>query len=397
MKKLFAILALLAIIIFSVINTSPKEVHIPEIVEQPVAEKDVTLAAPIIERGNSNDLINVNVVVTGNKFQGLDKLRVILTNQSDIAKQFDFHDKPSWDYLLEVGEWEIKVTAKDYMPHTELFSVTKDTTEFQVELSGAAHITGIINDSFGNPLNRQYIFFLTAEQSHPQRGDDYRKEMFYVRSKANGRFQSPALPAGEYYISAGRPRTPGLRSSTSVTLLQFEWRQAKIVVGDSTLLRIVPNGELTKQITLALEEYDTEQNERHQRRDPDDEEIKERWEKTERVKNSDANEDGEFMFTDLRVGKYRLIVEAGRQKYLLETNIELQASQPVTLRFDVPPIVERVKLTADERAEKQRLRKEQRELGIKPEKGPKYLPLTATIVSPDFESNLMVESGIFWE
>jgi hypothetical protein len=190
-----------------------------------------------------------------------------------------------------------------------------------------------------------------------------------------------------------------LRSNTSATLLEFEHRQAKIVVSDITLLRIVPNAELTKQIGLQLQERDEEESRRPARLGSGGQPVKERdpWERAERLRNTDANEDGEFVLTDLRETEYRLIVEAGKQKYLLETSFNLQVGQPVTVRFDLPAIAEDIKLSEEERAEKKRLRQEQRELGIKPDREPKYLPLTGTIIAPDFASNLSNEPGIFWE
>jgi hypothetical protein len=397
MKRTIPLFGILALLISFVLNTAQEEVVATDITEKPVAG-EVAEPAPVVERADPNDLVSVTVNVTGNKFHRPEKLRVILTNQKDIAKQFDFHDKQSWDCLLEVGEWEIRVTAKDYMPHTELFIVTAATTEFHVGLNGATHISGNINDSFGNPLRGQYIFFLTPEQGHPQSGN-YRDDVFYARSEPNGKFQSPPLPAGEYYISAGRPQTAGLRSNTSATLLEFERRQAKIVVSDNTLLKIVPNTKLTKQIGLQLQERDEEKSQRPARLGSGGQPVKERdpWERAERLRSTDANEAGEFVLTDLRATEYRLIVEAGKQKYLLETSFHLQVGQPVTVRFDLPAIAEDIKLSEEERAEKKRLRQEQREMGIKPDRGPKYLPLTGTIIAPDFASNLSNEPGVFWK
>ncbi|MBT4466287.1 MAG: hypothetical protein HOD03_06360, partial [Planctomycetes bacterium] len=126
-------------------------------------------------------------------------------------------------------------------------------------------------------------------------------------------------------------------------------------------------------------------------------EEKDPWERAKRIKKADLSEEGEVLMTDLRPGRYRLVVEAGKQKYLFETPFDLQAGMPVTVRYDVPEVVQRVKLTQEERDEKRRLRDEQRELGIKPDRGPKYLPLIATITAPDFASNIMAPVGISWQ
>ena len=231
------------------------------------------------------------------------------------------------------------------------------------------------------------MFFLTPEQHHPQRGEHYR-DLFYARSKKNGRFASPPLPNGEYRISAGRPHSEGLLSESSVKLIEFERRDAVVVIGDSCLLRIAPNETLGQEYSLTLEEKDLEERRRNPRRASGRE--KDPWEKSLRIRRDDANEDGGFVVSHLRAGEYRLVVEAGRQKYLIGSPFILQAGEPVTIRFDGPPSVE--KISEEMRAERKRLRK----LGIQPERDPEHLPWQASIVVPDFESNFSKKVGVFW-
>jgi hypothetical protein len=397
MKKILVLLGCFSALLFVVMGDSAP---IAEIVKEEIASVETITAepAPRIERSNPLNLVEVTVNIIGDKAQGLEKLRVILVNKNDIAKQFDFHDKPHHSYLLQMGEWQLDVTSKDYMTHTQQFVVTANTTEVNVQLFGAARIVGKVSDSFGNPVAREHLFFLTNEQQHPQLHDDYRKDMFYALANEEGRFTSPPLPAGEYYLSVGRPRSPGLRSLTAATLLEFERKSATVVVADKTLLRLIANGEMSKGIDLSLQELDEGQVQRNAfARNDEREEEKDPWERAKRIKKADLSEEGEVLMTDLRPGRYRLVVEAGKQKYLFETPFDLQAGMPVTVRYDVPEVVQRVKLTQEERDEKRRLRDEQRELGIKPDRGPKYLPLIATITAPDFASNIMAPVGISWQ
>ena len=396
MKKILVLLGCLSALLFVVMGDSAP---IAEIVKEEIASVETITAepAPRIERSNPLNLVEVTVNIIGDKAQGLEKLRVILVNKNDIAKQFDFHDKPHHSYLLQMGEWQLDVTSKDYMTHTQQFVVTANTTEVNVQLFGAAKIVGKVSDSFGNPVAREHLFFLTSEQQHPQLHDDYRKDMFYALSNDKGRFTSPPLPAGEYYISVGRPRSPGLRSLTAATLLEFERKSATVVVADKTLLRLIANGEMSKGIDLSLEELDERESRRNASSPNLERERDSEWDRAKRIKPSELSEEGEVLMTDLHPGRYRLVVEAGRQKYLFETPFDLQAGIPVTVRYDIPEIVQRVKSTQEERDEKRRLRAEQRELGIKPDRPPKYLPLVATITAPDFASNIMVPVGISWQ
>ena len=396
MKKILVLLGCLSALLFVVMGDSAP---IAEIVKEEIASVETITAepAPRIERSNPLNLVEVTVNIIGDKAQGLEKLRVILVNKNDIAKQFDFHDKPHHSYLLQMGEWQLDVTSKDYMAHTQQFVVTANTTEVNVQLFGAAKIVGKVSDSFGNPVAREHLFFLTSEQQHPQLDDDYRKDMFYALSNDKGRFTSPPLPAGEYYISVGRPRSPGLRSLTAATLLEFERKSATVVVADKTLLRLIANGEMSKGIDLSLEELDERESRRNASSPNLERKQESEWDKAKRIKPSELSEEGEVLMTDLHPGRYRLVVEAGRQKYLFETPFDLQAGIPVTVRYDIPEIVQRVKSTQEERDEKRRLRAEQRELGIKPDRPPKYLPLVATITAPDFASNIMVPVGISWQ
>ena len=396
MKKILVLLGCFSALLFVVMGDSAP---IAEIVKEEIASVETITAepAPRIERSNPLNLVEVTVNIIGDKAQGLEKLRVILVNKNDIAKQFDFHDKPHHSYLLQMGEWQLDVTSKDYMAHTQQFVVTANTTEVNVQLFGAAKIVGKVSDSFGNPVAREHLFFLTSEQQHPQLHDDYRKDMFYALANEKGRFTSPPLPAGEYYISVGRPRSPGLRSLTSATLLEFERKSATVVVADKTLLRLIANGEMSKGIDLSLEELDERESPRNASSPNLEPKQESEWDKAKRIKPSELSEEGEVLMTDLHPGRYRLVVEAGRQKYLFETPFDLQAGIPVTVRYDIPEIVQRVKSTQEERDEKRRLRAEQRELGIKPDRPPKYLPLVATITAPDFASNIMVPVGISWQ
>ncbi|MGY8757846.1 MAG: carboxypeptidase-like regulatory domain-containing protein [Planctomycetota bacterium] len=396
MKKILVLLGCLSALLFVVMGDSAP---IAEIVKEEIASVETITAepAPRIERSNPLNLVEVTVNIIGDKAQGLEKLRVILVNKNDIAKQFDFHDKPHHSYLLQMGEWQLDVTSKYYMTHTQQFVVTANTTEINVQLFGAAKIVGKVSDSFGNPVAREHLFFLTSEQQHPQLDDDYRKDMFYALSNDKGRFTSPPLPAGEYYISVGRPRSPGLRSLTAATLLEFERKSATVVVADKTLLRLIANGEMSKGIDLSLEELDERESRRNASSPNLERKQESEWDKAKRIKPSELSEEGEVLMTDLHPGRYRLVVEAGRQKYLFETPFDLQAGIPVTVRYDIPEIVQRVKPTQEERDEKRRLRAEQRELGIKPDRPPKYLPLVATITAPDFASNIMVPVGISWQ
>ena len=396
MKKILVLLGCFSALLLVVMGDSAP---IAEIVKEEIASVETITAepAPRIERSNPLNLVEVTVNIIGDKAQGLEKLRVILVNKNDIAKQFDFHDKPHHSYLLQMGEWQLDVTSKDYMAHTQQFVVTANTTEVNVQLFGAAKIVGKVSDSFGNPVAREYLFFLTSEQQHPQLDDDYRKDMFYALSNDKGRFTSPPLPAGEYYISVGRPRSPGLRSLTAATLLEFERKSATVVVADKTLLRLIANGEMSKGIDLSLEELDERESRRNASSPNLERERDSEWDRAKRIKPSELSEEGEVLMTDLHPGRYRLVVEAGRQKYLFETPFDLQAGIPVTVRYDIPEIVQRVKPTQEERDEKRRLRAEQRELGIKPGRPPKYLPLVATITAPDFASNIMVPVGISWQ
>ena len=396
MKKILVLLGCLSALLFVVMGDSAP---IAEIVKEEIASVETITAepAPRIERSNPLNLVEVTVNIIGDKAQGLEKLRVILVNKNDIAKQFDFHDKPHHSYLLQMGEWQLDVTSKYYMTHTQQFVVTANTTEINVQLFGAAKIVGKVSDSFGNPVAREHLFFLTSEQQHPQLHDDYRKDMFYALSNDKGRFTSPPLPAGEYYISVGRPRSPGLRSLTAATLLEFERKSATVVVADKTLLRLIANGEMSKGIDLSLEELDERESRRNASSPNLERKQESEWDKAKRIKPSELSEEGEVLMTDLHPGRYRLVVEAGRQKYLFETPFDLQAGIPVTVRYDIPEIVQRVKSTQEERDEKRRLRAEQRELGIKPDRPPKYLPLVATITAPDFASNIMVPVGISWQ
>jgi len=396
MKKILVLLGCFSALLFVVMGDSAP---IAEIVKEEIASVETITAepAPRIERSNPLNLVEVTVNIIGDKAQGLEKLRVILVNKNDIAKQFDFHDKPHHSYLLQMGEWQLDVTSKYYMTHTQQFVVTANTTEINVQLFGAAKIVGKVSDSFGNPVAREHLFFLTSEQQHPQLHDDYRKDMFYALANEKGRFTSPPLPAGEYYISVGRPRSPGLRSLTSATLLEFERKSATVVVADKTLLRLIANGEMSKGIDLSLEELDERESPRNASSPNLEPKQESEWDKAKRIKPSELSEEGEVLMTDLQPGRYRLVVEAGRQKYLFETPFDLQAGIPVTVRYDIPEIVQRVKSTQEERDEKRRLRAEQRELGIKPDRPPKYLPLVATITAPDFASNIMVPVGISWQ
>jgi hypothetical protein len=396
MKKILVLLGCLSALLFVVMGDSAP---IAEIVKEEIASVETITAepAPRIERSNPLNLVEVTVNIIGDKAQGLEKLRVILVNKNDIAKQFDFHDKPHHSYLLQMGEWQLDVTSKYYMTHTQQFVVTANTTEINVQLFGAAKIVGKVSDSFGNPVAREHLFFLTSEQQHPQLHDDYRKDMFYALANEKGRFTSPPLPAGEYYISVGRPRSPGLRSLTAATLLEFERKSATVVVADKTLLRLIANGEMSKGIDLSLEELDERESRRNASSPNLERKQESEWDKAKRIKPSELSEEGEVLMTDLHPGRYRLVVEAGRQKYLFETPFDLQAGIPVTVRYDIPEIVQRVKPTQEERDEKRRLRAEQRELGIKPDRPPKYLPLVATITAPDFASNIMVPVGISWQ
>tara|TARA_B110000881_G_scaffold219829_1_gene242799 strand:+ start:1176 stop:2366 length:1191 start_codon:yes stop_codon:yes gene_type:complete len=396
MKKILVLLGCLSALLFVVMGDSAP---IAEIVKEEIASVETITAepAPRIERSNPLNLVEVTVNIIGDKAQGLEKLRVILVNKNDITKQFDFHDKPHHSYLLQMGEWQLDVTSKYYMTHTQQFVVTANTTEINVQLFGAAKIVGKVSDSFGNPVAREHLFFLTSEQQHPQLDDDYRKDMFYALSNDKGRFTSPPLPAGEYYISVGRPRSPGLRSLTAATLLEFERKSATVVVADKTLLRLIANGEMSKGIDLSLEELDERESRRNASSPNLERKQESEWDKAKRIKPSELSEEGEVLMTDLHPGRYRLVVEAGRQKYLFETPFDLQAGIPVTVRYDIPEIVQRVKPTQEERDEKRRLRAEQRELGIKPDRPPKYLPLVATITAPDFASNIMVPVGISWQ
>jgi hypothetical protein len=396
MKKILVLLGCFSALLLVVMGDSAP---IAEIVKEEIASVETITAepAPRIERSNPLNLVEVTVNIIGDKAQGLEKLRVILVNKNDIAKQFDFHDKPHHSYLLQMGEWQLDVTSKDYMAHTQQFVVTANTTEVNVQLFGAAKIVGKVSDSFGNPVAREHLFFLTSEQQHPQLHDDYRKDMFYALANEKGRFTSPPLPAGEYYISAGRPRSPGLRSLTAATLLEFERKSATVVVADKTLLRLIANGEMSKGIDLSLEELDERESRRNASSPNLERERDSEWDRAKRIKPSELSEEGEVLMTDLHPGRYRLVVEAGRQKYLFETPFDLQAGIPVTVRYDIPEIVQRVKPTQEERDEKRRLRAEQRELGIKPDRPPKYLPLVATITAPDFASNIMVPVGISWQ
>ena len=396
MKKILVLLGCFSALLLVVMGESAP---IAEIVKEEIASVETITAepAPRIERSNPLNLVEVTVNIIGDKAQGLEKLRVILVNKNDIAKQFDFHDKPHHSYLLQMGEWQLDVTSKDYMAHTQQFVVTANTTEVNVQLFGAAKIVGKVSDSFGNPVAREHLFFLTSEQQHPQLHDDYRKDMFYALSNDKGRFTSPPLPAGEYYISVGRPRSPGLRSLTAATLLEFERKSATVVVADKTLLRLIANGEMSKGIDLSLEELDERESRRNASSPNLERERDSEWDRAKRIKPSELSEEGEVLMTDLHPGRYRLVVEAGRQKYLFETPFDLQAGIPVTVRYDIPEIVQRVKSTQEERDEKRRLRAEQRELGIKPDRPPKYLPLVATITAPDFASNIMVPVGISWQ
>ena len=396
MKKILVLLGCFSALLLVVMGDSPP---IAEIVKEEIASVETITAepAPRIERSNPLNLVEVTVNIIGDKAQGLEKLRVILVNKNDIAKQFDFHDKPHHSYLLQMGEWQLDVTSKYYMTHTQQFVVTANTTEINVQLFGAAKIVGKVSDSFGNPVAREHLFFLTSEQQHPQLHDDYRKDMFYALSNDKGRFTSPPLPAGEYYISVGRPRSPGLRSLTAATLLEFERKSATVVVADKTLLRLIANGEMSKGIDLSLEELDERESRRNASSPNLERKQESEWDKAKRIKPSELSEEGEVLMTDLHPGRYRLVVEAGRQKYLFETPFDLQAGIPVTVRYDIPEIVQRVKPTQEERDEKRRLRAEQRELGIKPDRPPKYLPLVATITAPDFASNIMVPVGISWQ
>ena len=396
MKKILVLLGCFSALLFVVMGDSAP---IAEIVKEEIASVETITAepAPRIERSNPLNLVEVTVNIIGDKAQGLEKLRVILVNKNDIAKQFDFHDKPHHSYLLQMGEWQLDVTSKDYMAHTQQFVVTANTTEVNVQLFGAAKIVGKVSDSFGNPVAREHLFFLTSEQQHPQLHDDYRKDMFYALANDKGRFTSPPLPAGEYYISVGRPRSPGLRSLTSATLLEFERKSATVVVADKTLLRLIANGEMSKGIDLSLEELDERESPRNASSPNLEPKQESEWDRAKRIKPSELSEEGEVLMTDLQPGRYRLVVEAGRQKYLFETPFDLQAGIPVTVRYDIPEIVQRVKPTQEERDEKRRLRAEQRELGIKPDRPPKYLPLVATITAPDFASNIMVPVGISWQ
>ena len=396
MKKILVLLGCFSALLFVVMGDSAP---IAEIVKEEIASVETITAepAPRIERSNPLNLVEVTVNIIGDKAQGLEKLRVILVNKNDIAKQFDFHDKPHHSYLLQMGEWQLDVTSKYYMTHTQQFVVTANTTEINVQLFGAAKIVGKVSDSFGNPVAREHLFFLTSEQQHPQLDDDYRKDMFYALSNDKGRFTSPPLPAGEYYISVGRPRSPGLRSLTAATLLEFERKSATVVVADKTLLRLIANGEMSKGIDLSLEELDERESRRNASSPNLERKQESEWDKAKRIKPSELSEEGEVLMTDLHPGRYRLVVEAGRQKYLFETPFDLQAGIPVTVRYDIPEIVQRVKPTQEERDEKRRLRAEQRELGIKPDRPPKYLPLVATITAPDFASNIMVPVGISWQ
>lgn len=396
MKKILVLLGCFSALLLVVMGDSAP---IAEIVKEEIASVETITAepAPRIERSNPLNLVEVTVNIIGDKAQGLEKLRVILVNKNDIAKQFDFHDKPHHSYLLQMGEWQLDVTSKDYMAHTQQFVVTANTTEVNVQLFGAAKIIGKVSDSFGNPVAREHLFFLTSEQQHPQLHDDYRKDMFYALANEKGRFTSPPLPAGEYYISVGRPRSPGLRSLTAATLLEFERKSATVVVADKTLLRLIANGEMSKGIDLSLEELDERESRRNASSPNLERERDSEWDRAKRIKPSELSEEGEVLMTDLHPGRYRLVVEAGRQKYLFETPFDLQAGIPVTVRYDIPEIVQRVKSTQEERDEKRRLRAEQRELGIKPDRPPKYLPLVATITTPDFASNIMVPVGISWQ
>jgi hypothetical protein len=396
MKKILVLLGCFSALLLVVMGDSAP---ISEIVKEEIASVETITAepAPRIERSNPLNLVEVTVNIIGDKAQGLEKLRVILVNKNDIAKQFDFHDKPHHSYLLQMGEWQLDVTSKDYMAHTQQFVVTANTTEVNVQLFGAAKIVGKVSDSFGNPVAREHLFFLTSEQQHPQLHDDYRKDMFYALANEKGRFTSPPLPAGEYYISVGRPRSPGLRSLTAATLLEFERKSATVVVADKTLLRLIANGEMSKGIDLSLEELDERESRRNASSPNLERERDSEWDRAKRIKPSELSEEGEVLMTDLHPGRYRLVVEAGRQKYLFETPFDLQAGIPVTVRYDIPEIVQRVKSTQEERDEKRRLRAEQRELGIKPDRPPKYLPLVATITAPDFASNIMVPVGISWQ
>jgi hypothetical protein len=396
MKKILVLLGCFSALLLVVMGDSPP---IAEIVKEEIASVEIITAepAPRIERSNPLNLVEVTVNIIGDKAQGLEKLRVILVNKNDIAKQFDFHDKPHHSYLLQMGEWQLDVTSKDYMAHTQQFVVTANTTEVNVQLFGAAKIVGKVSDSFGNPVAREHLFFLTSEQQHPQLHDDYRKDMFYALANEKGRFTSPPLPAGEYYISVGRPRSPGLRSLTAATLLEFERKSATVVVADKTLLRLIANGEMSKGIDLSLEELDERESRRNASSPNLERERDSEWDRAKRIKPSELSEEGEVLMTDLHPGRYRLVVEAGRQKYLFETPFDLQAGIPVTVRYDIPEIVQRVKPTQEERDEKRRLRAEQRELGIKPDRPPKYMPLVATITAPDFASNIMVPVGISWQ
>lgn len=396
MKKILVLLGCFSALLLVVMGDSAP---ISEIVKEEIASVETITAepAPRIERSNPLNLVEVTVNIIGDKAQGLEKLRVILVNKNDIAKQFDFHDKPHHSYLLQMGEWQLDVTSKDYMAHTQQFVVTANTTEVNVQLFGAAKIVGKVSDSFGNPVAREHLFFLTSEQQHPQLHDDYRKDMFYALANEKGRFTSPPLPAGEYYISVGRPRSPGLRSLTAATLLEFERKSATVVVADKTLLRLIANGEMSKGIDLSLEELDERESRRNASSPNLERERDSEWDRAKRIKPSELSEEGEVLMTDLHPGRYRLVVEAGRQKYLFETPFDLQAGIPVTVRYDIPEIVQRVKPTQEERDEKRRLRAEQRELGIKPDRPPKYLPLVATITAPDFASNIMVPVGISWQ
>jgi hypothetical protein len=396
MKKILVLLGCFSALLLVVMGDSAP---ISEIVKEEIASVETITAepAPRIERSNPLNLVEVTVNIIGDKAQGLEKLRVILVNKNDITKQFDFHDKPHHSYLLQMGEWQLDVTSKYYMTHTQQFVVTANTTEINVQLFGAAKIVGKVSDSFGNPVAREHLFFLTSEQQHPQLDDDYRKDMFYALSNDKGRFTSPPLPAGEYYISVGRPRSPGLRSLTAATLLEFERKSATVVVADKTLLRLIANGEMSKGIDLSLEELDERESRRNASSPNLERKQESEWDKAKRIKPSELSEEGEVLMTDLHPGRYRLVVEAGRQKYLFETPFDLQAGIPVTVRYDIPEIVQRVKPTQEERDEKRRLRAEQRELGIKPDRPPKYLPLVATITAPDFASNIMVPVGISWQ
>jgi hypothetical protein len=180
-------------------------------------------------------------------------------------------------------------------------------------------------------------------------------------------------------------------------LLEFERKSATVVVADKTLLRLIANGEMSKGIDLSLEELDERESRRNASSPNLERKQESEWDKAKRIKPSELSEEGEVLMTDLHPGRYRLVVEAGRQKYLFETPFDLQAGIPVTVRYDIPEIVQRVKSTQEERDEKRRLRAEQRELGIKPDRPPKYLPLVATITAPDFASNIMVPVGISWQ